>query len=57
MSGMTTYFIRRFENGWLEFMIVLPLLKFVIPFVVMAPRNNKRKPTILTPLLKASARR
>jgi hypothetical protein len=40
----TTYFIRRWENGWLEFLVVLPLLKFVIPFVVMVPRNNKRKP-------------
>ena len=40
----TTYIIARWENGWLPFFLVLPLLKFVIPFVVMVPRDNKRKP-------------
>jgi hypothetical protein len=40
----TTYIIRRWENGWLPYFAILPLLKFVIPFVVMVPRNNKRKP-------------
>jgi hypothetical protein len=38
------YFIRRWESGWLPYLMVLPFLKFVIPFVVMLPRANKRKP-------------
>ncbi len=41
----TIYFIKRQENGWLFYFLVLPLLKFVIPFVYMVPRANKRKPT------------
>jgi hypothetical protein len=40
----TSYFLTRYSNGWLPYLLVLPMLKFVIPFVVMAPRNNKRKP-------------
>lgn len=40
----TSYFVTRYNNGWLSYLLVLPLLKFVVPFVFMAPRNNKRKP-------------
>jgi len=40
----TIHYIKRQENGWLFYLLVLPLLKFVIPFVYMAPRANKRKP-------------
>lgn len=40
----TIYFIARWENGWLPYFLALPFLKFVIPFVYMAPRSNKRKP-------------
>ena len=41
----TTHFLARQGNGWLPYLLILPLLKFVVPFVYMAPRNNKRKPT------------
>jgi hypothetical protein len=40
----TTYFITRWQNGWLPFLIILPIVKFVIPFIYLAPRANKRKP-------------
>lgn len=40
----TSYFIRRWENGWLVYLLVLPALKFLVPFVFMVPRDNKRKP-------------
>ncbi len=40
----TIYFINRTENGWLPYFMVLPLFKFLIPFIYMAPRANKRKP-------------
>jgi hypothetical protein len=41
----TAHFAARYGNGWMTYLLVLPVLKFVIPFVFMAPRNNKRKPT------------
>ncbi len=40
----TSYFITRAENGWVAYLIILPLVKFLVPFIVMVPRNNKRKP-------------
>lgn len=40
----TAYFILRWENGWLAYLAILPFVKFLIPFIYMAPRNNKRKP-------------
>ena len=40
----TVYFIRRWENGWLVYLAILPFVKFVIPFVYLAPRDNKRRP-------------
>jgi len=40
----TLYFITRWQNGWLPYLIALPLLKFVIPFIYLAPRANKRNP-------------
>ena len=39
----TIYFITRWENGWLTYLALLPIVKFLIPFVVLAPRENKRK--------------
>jgi hypothetical protein len=38
------YFARRYDGGWVIYLAVLPLLKFIIPFIYLAPRNNKRKP-------------
>jgi len=40
----TTHFITRWENGWLIYLLVLPMLKFVVPFILLVPRENKRKP-------------
>ncbi len=40
----TSYFITRQQNGWLPYLLILPLLKFVIPFAYMLPRENKRRP-------------
>lgn len=40
----TLYFILRWENGWLPYLLVLPVLKFVIPFIYLAPRATKRSP-------------
>ena len=46
----TIYFLRRQENGWLPYLLVLPLLKFVVPFLVMLPRDAKRNPKKLVPV-------
>jgi len=43
----TVYFIRRTENGWLPYLLVLPALKFVVPFLLLVPRNAKRNPKVL----------
>ena len=39
----TMYFLAR-GDGWLPYMIVLPFVKFVIPFVVLTSRHVKRHP-------------
>lgn len=46
----TTYFLRRIDHGWLPYMVALPLLKFVVPFVLMLPRDAKRKASRLIPV-------
>ncbi len=46
----TTYFLRRIDNGWMPYMVALPLLKFVVPFVLMLPRDAKRKASRLIPV-------
>jgi hypothetical protein len=38
----TVYFLKRTANGWLPYMLVLPMLKFVVPFLVLLPRAAKR---------------
>ena len=40
----TVYFMRRMENGWLPYLLLLPALKFVVPFLLLVPREAKRKP-------------
>jgi hypothetical protein len=40
----TVYYIARWENGWLPYLLALPALKFVIPFVLLIPRESKRRP-------------
>lgn len=46
----TVYFLRRSSNGWLPYLLLLPVLKFVVPFLVMLPRDAKRNPRKLVPV-------
>jgi hypothetical protein len=46
----TIYFLRRSDNGWLGYFLILPFLKFVVPFLVMLPRDAKRNPRKLVPV-------
>jgi hypothetical protein len=46
----TVYFIHRSENGWLPYLLLLPALKFVVPFLLLVPREAKRSPRILVPV-------
>ena len=46
----TVYFIRRMENGWLPYLLLLPVLKFVVPFLLLVPREAKRNPRRLVPV-------
>lgn len=46
----TAYFLRRSANGWLPYFLVLPLLKFVVPFLLLLPRAAKRNPVRLVPV-------
>lgn len=46
----TAYFLRRVDNGWLPYLLVLPAVKFVVPFLLMVPRDAKRNPKKLVPV-------
>jgi hypothetical protein len=46
----TVYFLRRMDNGWLPYLLLLPALKFVVPFLILIPRNGKRSPRTLVPV-------
>jgi hypothetical protein len=46
----TIYFIRRADNGWLPYLLLLPVLKFVVPFILLLPREAKRNPGRLVPV-------
>jgi hypothetical protein len=46
----TAYFIRRSENGWLAYLLLLPFLKFAVPFLLLVPRSAKRSPRALVPI-------
>lgn len=46
----TIYFLSRSANGWLPYMLVLPVLKFVVPFLALIPRDAKRRPGRLVPV-------
>jgi hypothetical protein len=46
----TVYFLRRAENGWLPYLLLLPVFKFVVPFLLMLPRAGKRSPGRLVPV-------
>jgi hypothetical protein len=46
----TVYFLRRADNGWLPYLLLLPAFKFVVPFLLMLPRAGKRRPGRLVPV-------
>lgn len=46
----TAYFLRRTADGWLPWLLALPLLKFVAPFLLLIPRGAKRRPARLVPV-------
>jgi hypothetical protein len=46
----TVYFLKRTSNGWLPYILILPVLKFVVPFLLMLPREAKRNPRKLVPV-------
>jgi len=46
----TVYFLRRADNGWLPYFLILPALKFVLPFLLLLPREAKREPYRLVPV-------
>jgi hypothetical protein len=47
----TSYFLARQEHGWLIWLLVLPVVKFVIPFIWLTPREAKRKPWSVIPMM------
>ncbi len=46
----TVYFLKRAQNGWLPYFLLLPLLKFVVPFLLLISREAKRQPKKLVPV-------
>lgn len=46
----TVYFLRRADQGWLPYLLLLPVLKFLVAFVLLLPRNAKRRPRRLVPV-------
>lgn len=46
----TVYFLKRTANGWLPYILLLPLLKFVVPFLFLVPRAAKRQAKRLVPV-------
>jgi hypothetical protein len=46
----TVYFLRRADHGWLPYLVLLPALKFVVPFMLLVPREAKRRPGRLVPI-------
>jgi hypothetical protein len=42
-----TYYLQRQEPGWVWFTILLPTVRFVLPFLLLLPRKAKRSPEYL----------
>jgi hypothetical protein len=40
----TSYFLARSTRGWLPYLLLLPALKFAVPFLLLLPRDAKRTP-------------
>lgn len=43
----TAYFIRRWEHGWMPYLLLLPAMKFAVPFLLLIPRKAKRRASTL----------
>lgn len=43
----TTYYLNRQNPGWVWVSLLLPLLRFVLPFLLLLPRMAKRTPSYL----------
>ncbi|HEY8279847.1 MAG TPA: molybdopterin oxidoreductase [Bdellovibrionota bacterium] len=43
----TTYYIQRQHPGWVWFSMLLPTVRFVLPFLLLLPRMAKRTPSYL----------
>jgi hypothetical protein len=43
----TTYYLQRQHPGWVWFTILLPTVRFVLPFLLLLPRMAKRTPSYL----------
>ncbi|HQR45370.1 MAG TPA: hypothetical protein PK598_05045 [Thermoanaerobaculia bacterium] len=46
----TAWFLRRAAHGWLPYLLLLPVLKFLVPFLLLVPREAKRQPGRLVPV-------
>jgi hypothetical protein len=46
----TVYFLKRADNGWLPYFLLLPALKFVVPFLLLISREAKRQAKRLVPV-------
>lgn len=42
-----TYFIPRSKNGWQFVLLMLPLLKWILPFIVLMPDKNRANPAVI----------
>jgi hypothetical protein len=43
----TSYYLRRQDPGWVYFTILLPIVRFLLPFCLLLPRMAKRTPSYL----------
>ena len=46
----TLYFVAREGSGWGIYLAILPLVKFLVPFVLLVPRAAKRNPRWVIPM-------
>ena len=45
----TVYFLKRTSNGWLPYILILPVLKFVVPFLLLISRERQAEPAHARP--------
>ena len=46
----TEYFVTRFSGGWLTITVLVAVIRFVIPFLALLPRDAKMNPRVLAPI-------